>query len=296
MREVAISGSDGFLGSHLCRHLHGRGFRVRALLRQPEDNRWLEPYCEGGLYRCNLPSDIDSRAFAEPVDVLIHCAYSMRLTAPRLAWQINVGGSEALLRLSRDAGVRCFCFVSSLSSHLDAKSLYGRSKLEIERKLDLTRDVVVRPGLIVGRGGVFEGMRRAVARCRVIPLLHGGDQTIQTVDVDDLCVAIERIVSARLSGRFSVADEGIPFRMLLERLARSQGRRIRFINIPVWPLHGLLWLAERLGIRLPFSTDNLLGLKSMQYVDTREDLRRIGIRLRPLEASLQELRVPSSGF
>jgi hypothetical protein len=49
-------------------------------------------------------------------------------------------------------------------------------------------------------------------------------------------------------------------------------------------------VSEWMGLRLPVSSDTLLGLKQMRRVEALNDLTTIGIQLRDWKASIASLR------
>jgi len=197
---VAVTGATGFVGKRLVERLHERGVDVRAMVRDPEASY---PFARPGIarFRCDLPDTIDLAAL-EGARAIVHCAYTTRFTDMDSARRSNEEGTRALLEKSRAAGVRQFIFLSSQSAHEEAKSYYGRSKLELERLLSPDTDAILRSGLVIGRegNGLFHRMRDMIRGARVIPLFGGGKQPIQTIHVDDLCAALwatgERVFGA----------------------------------------------------------------------------------------------------
>jgi nucleoside-diphosphate-sugar epimerase len=182
-------------------------------------------------------------------------------------------------------------FISSIASHPQSASYYGRSKALLESSLDPRRDLIIRPGLILANdGGLFGRMRRSIGRTGVVPLFWGGRQIVQTIHVDDLCLAIERAIERGCVGALSVAElEGMPLRSFLRMLARELGRRPLLLPLPGGPVLTLLRLLERLGLRLPLSSENVLGIKAMRQVPTSADLALLGIRPRSARESLGDL-------
>ena len=87
-----------------------------------------------------------------------------------------------------------------MAAYEGAPSYYARSKWMLERLLDPARDVVVRPVLIVGRGGhvLFQQLLDNMRRLHVVPVFGGGRQPVQTVYLDDLCEAIGRVLERDL--------------------------------------------------------------------------------------------------
>ena len=56
------------------------------------------------------------------------------------------------------------------------------------------------------------------------------------------------------------------------------------VPLSLFPLLLMLRITEKLGIKLPISSENLLGLKHLPSADS---LARIGIEVRPAEESLR---------
>jgi hypothetical protein len=52
----------------------------------------------------------------------------------------------------------------------------------------------------------------------------------------------------------------VSLRRMMTTLAAQKGRRCRFVKIPWQPVYGALRAGERIGLRLPFRADSLLGL------------------------------------
>ena len=286
---VAITGAAGFVGKRLVERLHDRGMDVRAMVRDPSAPY---PFARPGvaLFRCDLPDRIDPAAL-QGARALVHCAYTTRFKDMHSARRSNEEGTRALLEKSRAAGVRQFIFLSSQSAHEEAKSYYGRSKLELERLLSPDTDAVLRSGLVIGRegNGLFHRMRDMVRGARVIPLFGGGRQPIQTIHVDDLCAAIESAIEQGLSGLYTVAEpRALEMQELLRMIAVRLGKKPVFVPFPIAPALAVLRVIEGLRIPFPVSSENLLGLECLRASNTAPDLERLGVRARPAEESLDE--------
>jgi nucleoside-diphosphate-sugar epimerase len=285
-QTVAITGASGFIGGHLCEWFAARGWSVRAMARTPESLDLVGPDIE--RYRCDLPDDIDQAAL-EAATAVVHCAYETRATDPSRARATNEEGTLRLHRLSREAGIDRFVFLSSTAAHRDALSYYGRSKLAIEESLDLTVDSVVRSGLVIGAGdgGLFHRMADSLRRTRLVPIIGGGRQILQTVYIDDLCTAIERVIATGDIGRRVVAETGgLSVREFFLALGERLGVRPRFVPLPGGPLAATLRVVEKLGITLPVTSENVLGMRSLREQDSRGDLEALGIRARSALESL----------
>jgi nucleoside-diphosphate-sugar epimerase len=177
-----------------------------------------------------------------------------------------------------------------MSAHREALSVYGRTKLEVEVLLDPARDVAVRPGHVIGEGGVFWRTAGSIAALPFIPLFWGGRQQVQTVHVDDVCAAVRIAIEKDLTGEISVAEvEPVTLREFYAAIARSLGKRPRFLPLPGDLTLLCLRIAERLGFPLPLTSDNLLGLKRLRVYPMEADARRLGSRPRTMRESLARI-------
>ena len=288
MTVVAVTGASGFLGSALCRALAAKGFEVRALVRDPA--RFTGPPGVRALH-CELPDGIDEAALAG-ASALVHCAYATRETDLARARRVNEEGTRRLLEASRRAGVPRVIFVSTVAASAAAPNYYARSKHALEGIFDPTRDAIVRPGLVIGKGGhgLFQQLLDNVQRLGVVPVFGGGRQPLQTVHVDDVCEAIVRILERDLRGAFNVAEPDPPtFSGFLRMLAERLGVRVRLVPLPFAPVLLALRVIEALRMPFPLRSESLLGLKGLQQVPVAEDLRRLGLRARTAAESLADV-------
>lgn len=211
------------------------------------------------------------------IDVVLHCAFVRHGRAAPDSDRINTEGTLALAAAAREAGAR-FVFFSTMSAHEAAESHYGRHKLALESRLDAARDTIVRPGLVIGTGGgLFDTLRAFVAKSRVVPLLGGGRQRVQTLAVEDLGAMIGLIADRGLAGRFLLSERrGITMRELYEGIARLVGARPRYVSLPMAPMDLALRVTEALRLPAPVTRENLLGLKQLREFDVGPDLARLG--------------------
>ena len=204
------------------------------------------------------------------VDTLIHCAHDVRVGA----LENNVRGSMLIAAAAKGAGVRRQLFISSYSAISNAQSEYASAKRRLEEFFRSEGQSIVRPGLVVGRGGMFLKMFKLVSKSPIVPLLDGGRNTIPIVWIEDLARAVETLLENGKSGEFNMYSEG-PFSLsdVLHAVSQSKGRRTVFVTIPTrWllpPIRGL----ESLGIPLPVSSENLAGYLKIQGTIERSHLK-----------------------
>ena len=84
------------------------------------------------------------------VETVVHLAYDRKA-----AIELNVEGVKRVFNAAKEAGASRQIFVSSYSARPDALSEYGRLKYLLESFFLECGQTIVRPGLVIGNGGLF---------------------------------------------------------------------------------------------------------------------------------------------
>ena len=113
--QVAVTGSTGFLGGHLCESLLAGGHGVRALARSPDKAAWLQDLgCE--VRRADVLVGDALRHALDGADVLVANAALGSWQGDLDAMQrVNVDGVDLSLRMAKAAGVRRVVLISSVA-------------------------------------------------------------------------------------------------------------------------------------------------------------------------------------
>lgn len=281
---IAITGSTGFIGSYLVKMFHGNGYHVVAM------SSHLREKIETGIVnrRFDLAASPDQIDLSG-CDILIHCAYAKKKTDKKVE-DLNIKGSQNLFEVADRMNVSKVIFLSSLSAREDAISSYGRSKFLIEQMLNLQSDLVVRPGLVLGQEGLFGNIFRSIQRAWFVPLVDGGRQELQGIDVEDLGRCLLFAVEQNVSGSYNlVADELFTLRELARTIMLVMGKNIPFVSIPYWIVNFGLTMVEILHIPFLVNRENLLGLKQNKIWDTGSCLHIFGVQPRSYIESIKRL-------
>ncbi|HEY2956437.1 MAG TPA: NAD-dependent epimerase/dehydratase family protein [Candidatus Eisenbacteria bacterium] len=284
-RTVGVTGAAGFIGRRLVERFGARGWAVRAFQRSAAG-----PDSAEVSYRAfRLPDRVREEDVAG-LDALVHAAVQIWGPGHTDADAVNLEGTRRVIAAARRHGVR-LVFLSTLSAHPEAVSHYGRNKLEVEALFDPARDAILRLGLVLDRrGGLFGGMVETLRGSRIVPLVDGGRQPIQTLAMDDLLTLIERVIANGIAGRFDVATPRV-YRMrdLYDAILRASPRRPWLVPVPLGAVLFGATLLERLRIPSPVTRENVLGLRCLKAFDTAPDLARLGVTLEPLESCAARL-------
>lgn len=257
---VALTGGTGFVGSQIADALLASGYRVRALVRRPEDPGWLAAM-DVEIVKGDVRDADSLDALVNGAAVVVHAAgkTSARTEADYMA--ANAGGTAnvaaATRRLAGDAHV---ILVSSLSAAGPSRdgipvkatapgrpvSSYGRSKLAGEEEL---RRICGFPFTILRPCAVYGPRETAIrdlfvaASKGVVPVLAGGTPRIQLVYALDVAAAV--VGALRRGGRgetfFVAHPEILTYGSIARTLASLPPKKPLLLPVPA-PLIRLLGL------------------------------------------------------
>lgn len=279
-KTILITGSGGFIGTALAQHFGSRGWNVIGTSRNKNQEK-------NNIRFFDLDNpEIDPSLF-DGVDVLIHAAFT---AGGKKSFERNISGTKRLLVAAEKAGISHRVFLSSLAAHSEALSDYGQQKLAIEKLFTSPGDVIIRPGLVLGEGGLFGRMKKHLEKSTTIPIFGKGDQPLQTIHISDLAEAIVHITEEKLTGTFTLAEkEAVSYREFYETLCALLGKKPRFVKLPFWFILSSLAVAKAVSVKAPIDRDNILGLKKMIRWNTEDDLKRAGISPKTWKQSLEAL-------
>lgn len=190
---IAITGATGFVGQAVLDETMHCNQPVNALVRRASDHSHMRvEWVMGDLANSQALSHLVAGTQA-----VIHIAGLTNTPDPTEFEAANVTGTANVIAAAKQAGVKRFIFVSSLSARKPELSAYGASKAEAEELvqasgLDWT---IVRPPAVYGPrdSDMFELFR--TARMGFVPLPPGGATSI--IHVSDLARLLIDLVDAQ---------------------------------------------------------------------------------------------------
>lgn len=220
------------------------------------------------------------------VGALVHAAWDFAQVRAATIERVNVEGSVRLFEQAAAASVSRIVFISSMSAYPEARSRYGRAKMAVERAVRNLPAVVIRPGLVYGDqpGGVFGSIQRRVNKSSLIPLIGDGSYAQYLVHEEDVGAAVVAALNAVAVSPEPVCvahSEAWPVRMLIEKIAKSQKRRVRLVPVPWQLIYCGLRVAELMAIRVGFRSDSVLSLVYPNPHPKFNCAYRLGVRPRP---------------
>jgi nucleoside-diphosphate-sugar epimerase len=240
-----------------------------------EQASWL-----AGLYHMSLDgesSHIDFPAF----DIVIHLAFDLRKGRS----DTNYEGTMRIAEAAHQGRVSRQLFVSSYSARPDAISEYGQVKFRLESYFIDMGYEIVRPGLVLGNGGIVARILSALKVSPIIPLPSGGKGEVPFISIVVLCEAMRKIVEHPGSREHNLFSQHFTsLKLLVQTLQEVVCKSWNTLLVPMpatLMLKGLQ-LMELLQLPIPINADNLKG-----FIQNQERLH---------ESTLDALEVKSEAL
>ncbi len=317
--KALVTGSTGFVGSHIARALVESGHDVRALHRTTSRLDVLA----GLKYESAIGDVTDSdslRTACAGIDWVFHVAAVAdywRADKTRL-FHVNVEGTRKVLEAAREANVKRVIFTSSVAAigwrsdglpsdeslpfNLPPERFpYGYSKVLAEEvvaeAVAAGQDVVIlNPVVIMGPGDlnmISGSFITQVKRLQwAVPIASGG---VSVIDVRD--VARGHLAAAekgRTGERYILSTANYSHRELLTMIAEIVGAIPPFIRVPDFvlpPVAALIDLLRKVGISMPVDANQTrLGARKA-YFDAGKAHTELGVPLIDMRQSLRDTYV-----
>ena len=256
-KRVLVTGATGFVGFHLCNHLHSKGYEVHAFGVKGEN----KPQCTK-LYKTK--DFISTLKKLPDIDICFHQAANNDTTDPDMLSMMDINvriPSELFYGLYNYKNCRSFVYASSCSVYGDlpapfkekgpVKPLnpYAKSKHLFEcfatgfQEDYKCRVVGLRYTNVYGLNEGHKGRRASMIhqiidkarRGKTVQLFKDGDQKRDWVFVEDVVRANMIASRSKKSGIFNVGSgKSVSFNKLVKMIGEETGREIevQYIDCP----------------------------------------------------------------
>ncbi len=306
--KALVTGATGFLGSHLCKVLCEKGWKVHIL------HRLKSKTC--GLKNLNLNfhtgdvTDLDSFMRAgRGMDVIFHLAglvsHSNRLKDMQ---KVNVHGTAQAVEVCKKQGIKLIYVSSVVAVGASAKPLalneespyepslsqigYFHTKKQAEilvqkacNKGEISA-VILNPSTVYGAGDMKKESRRVqkrVAEGRLPFYTSGG---VSVVDAQSVARAfLQAVEKGRTGQRYILSGENISIKQLFFLIAQTAGVRPPFIHLNRFLLGALGTVGtgfKKMGFNFPVSRQSARLACLYHYFDNSKAVQELGFS--PLKA------------
>ena len=305
--KILVTGSTGFIGSHLCQALVSAGENVRAFHRPSSSLEGL-----AGLAVERAIGDITRPDTLKPamqdIEVVFHCAAMLGLpNDPDQMYKVTVQGTRNVMQAARRAGVRRLVHTSSVAAlgvpletqqaaspiPMDERHTwnfppdrwrYGHAKYLAEMEVQFAvaqglDAVIVNPAIVIGAGDL-----NRISGDTIIHLAQGHIPVAVAAGLN--AIHIEDVVRGHLAAlelgktgeRYILGAENLTLLQFLQIIAQVAGVNAPKISLPARLVRGLArpaQAAEKL-LTLPVSSELLYKAGYFFYYDTRKAQKELG--------------------
>jgi len=286
-RIVTLFGGSGFFGTHVAQELLSRGARLRICSRNPEKAWRVRPlgglgYVQFGRVDVTKAESVAAAVAGADAVVYLVGAFSGDLDA------LQGEGAGRVAAAASAAGVKAYVHVSAIGADAGSPVAYARTKAEGEAAVlaAFPSATILRPSVLFSEDDEF--VTKFAGLVAAFPLLpvFGPQAKLQPLFVDDAAEAVGNALAdpgAHGGKTYEIAGpEVLTMRDLNERIAKAEGRKRAFIDLP----DGLSGLIAALP-GTPISSDQWALLKAGNVAGgTLPGLAELGVKPRPLSLFL----------
>lgn len=289
--NVFLTGTTGFVGSHLVKGLLRAGHSVRGLVRSLDKAITKTPgieYTPG-----NILEPASLRDVMWGCDAVIHLVGIILETKGATFERIHDEGTRNVVEGARSSGVRRFVHMSALGTRPDAVAEYHKTKWKGEEAVRASGLpwVILRPSIIYGKGdGFTTQMLDLMRKAPIRPIVGSGQYPVQPIFIEDVVECFVQAVTsdAALGKEFALGGpRAMPIEEMLDALAAAAGIRKRKIHIPYWLMYLNAALLEMILSRPPVTRGQLTMMREGSACDTGPMLGAFRVKHWPLEEALK---------
>lgn len=314
--KIVVSGANGFLATNLIPLLLEQGHIIYAIVRQkksihlPQHSNMI--VCEGQLNDNKFITDI-----LKSCDAFVHIAAITKQGHLKLEdyYPVNVEQPISLCKLSIEAGVKRFVFVSSANTlyHGNYKlqghekesyqmpfsgSLYAQSKYLAETELLKLKDEIimsiVNPTFILGPNDHGNSSGRLIKTLMKSKVWFCPPGSKNIVHVKDVCRSISILMSQNQSGeRYLLAGENCKYFQIYKSIQKhlNLDSKIRIIALPTFAILALGRIGDflrKLGMETELSLVNAKILCTKVNYSNEKAKKELGVEFANSDNTLSD--------
>ncbi len=207
MKSIVIFGGAGFVGKHLIRRLTKNGHKIIVPYQRSVQEAKIRLLGVTGQvipFRYSSLDDKRLKSVLNNTDVCINLKTTYDQKKGDFNNSIFKFNQKLIKILKVSNSLKQFIFFSGLGADLDKNSTRSVAvhKSEKEASKYLDNVIIIRPGVIIGGGDVFLKRLLPIFKASFfVPLFGDGSTKFQPVFIDDVSLAVEKIITDNIEGQ-----------------------------------------------------------------------------------------------
>ena len=292
MKTVVIFGGSGFIGRHIIRRIAKKGYKIIVPYQQQINEAKLRLLGTTGqifplrFFSINEPIIVNQIENADVVLNLKTFWDEKKTSYQNSILNFNIRITKTLKKNNKNSQ---FIYFSGIGIDNDTGSNRSKAIFKSEKYIqqNLMNSVIIRPGVIIGGGDKFlKGLLPLFRVSYFIPLFGNGKSKFQPVFIDDVSLAIHKIIDETLLGNHIfefVGPEVFTYKKLYIYISSCLGFKRVFVPIPFVILKMVIYILEK----TPFS---LLNREQLKLFENNNIASNNYEKLLDLDITPQDLR------
>ena len=284
MKSIVIFGGAGFIGKHLIRRLAKNGYKIIVPYQKSIQEAKIRLLGTTGQiipFRYNSLNDKRLKSVLQNTDICINLKTTYDLKKGTFNETIYKFNQKLLKLLKSNQDLKQYIFFSGLGTDIDKNSTRSMAIFKSEKDAFKIIDnvAIIRPGVIVGGGDLFlKSLLPIFKMSFFVPLFGDGSTKFQPVYIDDISLAVEKIVIEQIKGH-NIYELGGPrilsYKDFYNHISKCLNKTRVLVPVPLNLIKPLIKIAEKTPFS-PLTSEQLLLFEKdniVQNVDkTFEDL------------------------
>ncbi len=266
MKSIVIFGGSGFVGKHILRRLAKNGYKIIVPYQKSIQEAKIRLLGVTGQiipFRYTTLNDKRLQSILMNTDICIN----LKTTYDQKKGPFNeiiFNFNKKLIKiLKSNKDLKQFVFFSGLGVDTDKNSQRSTAihKTEKEAFKMIDNTSIIRPGIIIGGGDVF--LKRLLPIFKMsffVPLFGDGKIKFQPVFIDDVSLAVEKIISNQITGKniYELAGPRIlTYKDFYNYVSKCLNRTRVLVPVPLNLMKILISFAEKTPFS-PLTSEQLL--------------------------------------
>ncbi|OFX80112.1 MAG: hypothetical protein A2X12_09530 [Bacteroidetes bacterium GWE2_29_8] len=261
--NIIVTGANGFLGRELFLFLTEHNCVVYSFARKNTNNDSNYVF-----YDINKPLSDEALSIIKKSDIIIHCAHQFTTNISQdVSNDINFFATKEIAEIALANNIKLI-YISSASATSKSLSYYSKLKFKIEKLFNNGNYLIIKPSLIIGKGGIAMKIDNFIKKSVFIPLIKSKNDKLYYVFANELSEIIWDCILNDLKGSITVSNP-IPINMekLYRYFASLHNKRIIIFKVPYSFVYFIFSIFELFKIKLPINKDSLIGIRNFSFIE-----------------------------
>jgi len=266
MKSIVIFGGAGFVGKHLIRRLTKNGHKIIVPYQRSVQEAKIRLLGVTGQvipFRYSSLDDKRLKSVLNNTDVCINLKTTYDQKKGDFNNSIFKFNQKLIKILKVSNSLKQFIFFSGLGADLDKNSTRSVAvhKSEKEAFKYLDNVIIIRPGVIIGGGDVFLKRLLPIFKASFfVPLFGDGSTKFQPVFIDDVSLAVEKIITDNIEGQgiYELAgSRAISYKDFYNYISKCLNKTRVLVPTPLNLIKPIISIAEKTPFS-PLTSEQLL--------------------------------------